>query len=466
MKKLFALLLLIQSGMQAHAVYISEIMYDPAGSNTSRRWVEIYNDTSSPINLVGWKFYEDKTNHGITSSIDSPLGTSVVAGSYAIIADNPKQFLVEYPSYAGVVYDTAFSLPVSGTDYHIALKESSTGQEISPVDYNPSIGGSNDGSTVSRIDGVWVHSNATPGLINQVYVATSSSQDIVSSTTSTTTSTQGTIAQVTPAGADILLYLPTDKVAIAGAETTFSVFGLTKGGKQLENCTYVWAYGDGGQGTGSSTQYRYAYPGRYIASVEGGNGYVVGTGRMSVRVIAPDIMISDISTGKYGTYVDIENPNSYDLDFSQWRLMINNSSFPFPKNTLIRANAVTHFSGLAMGFASTTISSSTIVKILFPSQEEVTRFSPPVALFPLPTQATSTITTLQVSTTTIPFAKGTSSQMLGSIAKPLPRKVSTPVVIPLASTTLSAPTTTPATKRTLVKDTRIVSFFKSLFNKK
>ena len=465
MKKLFALLLLIQSGMQAHAVYISEIMYDPLGSNTSRRWVEIYNDTGSAINLVGWKFYEDKTNHGITSSIDSPLGTSVVAGSYAIIADNPKQFLVEYPSYAGVVYDTAFSLPVSGTDYHIALKESSTGQEISPVDYNPSTGGSNDGSTLSKIDGVWVRSNVTPGLINQVYVATSSSQDASSPITSTTTS-QGTITQATPASADILLYLPTDKVAIAGADTTFSVFGLTKAGKQLENCGYMWAYGDGGQGTGSSTLYRYAYPGRYIASVEGGNGYVVGTGRMSVRVIAPDIMISDISTGKYGTYVDIENPNSYDLDFSQWRLMINNLSFPFPKNTLIRANAVTHFSGLAMGFASTTISSSTIVKILFPSQEEVTRYSPPQVLFSLPASTSSTVTTLQVSTTTSSLTKGTSSQMLGSIAKPLPRKVSTPVVVPLASTTLSAPTTTSTTKRTLVKDTRIVSFFKSLFNKK
>lgn len=456
-----------------HAVYISEIMYDPQGGNTSRRWVEIYNDTSSAIDLTTatWKFYENKTNHGITSSSDSSLGTSVFSGGYAVIADNPKQFLVDYPSYAGVVYDTTFSLPTSGTDYHIALKESSSASalEISPVDYSPSIGGNNDGSSFSKIDGVWVRGNATPGAINQLYVESSSSSD---SSTSSTTTTQATIAQQSPPTADIILYMPTEKVVVAGAEATFSIFGLTHLGKQIENLSYTWAYGDGGQGGGSTTMYRYAYPGRYIASVEGSNGYVAGSGHMNIRVVAPEIAITDVSTGKYGTYIDIENPNLYDLDFSQWRLTINGAIFLFPKNTILAGNSITHISGLAMGFASTTISSSTVIKILFPNQEEITRYSPPQELFPVLTTilATSTLaiarttqkaTSTLISTITIPSIK----------IKPLTRVlgVSTSTIKNGSITKGNISSTTSGIiqqRKTIVKDTRLVSFFRSFFGKK
>ena len=50
------------------ALVISEIMYDPQGSDTDREWIEVLNDTQSSIDMTGWKFFEANTNHGLAIS--------------------------------------------------------------------------------------------------------------------------------------------------------------------------------------------------------------------------------------------------------------------------------------------------------------------------------------------------------------------------------------------------------------
>ncbi|MCF7843494.1 lamin tail domain-containing protein [Candidatus Gracilibacteria bacterium] len=446
MKNILVLLFLISSLTQVHAIYISEIMYDPEGSDTSREWIEIYNDTSSAVDLTSWKFFEGGTNHGIT--IYSGGGT-LQSGAYAIIADNPTKFLADYPSYSGLLYDSAFSL--SNTGEHLALKESSSGVEVDSVDYNTSLGG-NNGNTLSKINGLWVLSVATPGDINQ------ETQEVASTTSnSTTTTTQAVIAQTSPPTAVIVLYMPNEKVVVAGAESTFSVFGLTRAGININNVSYTWAYGDGGQGVGSSTAYRYAYPGKYIAQAEGGNGQLIGIGRMSVRVVAPDITISKVSSGKYGNYIDISNPNNYDLDFSQWKLSIDGNIFSFPKNTLLAGNSVTHLSGIAMGFASTTIATSTTIKILFPNMEEVTRFSPQDEKT---TVSTGTQLLKQIALATFINNKPQIKQkIIEQEAKPQPMVLGTSTKKLETEMESNIKISTNTNEK---KDTRLVAFFKSL----
>ncbi len=38
-------------------------------------WIELYNKSAAPIDLAGWKFFEDKSNHGLSVF----RGTSTVA---------------------------------------------------------------------------------------------------------------------------------------------------------------------------------------------------------------------------------------------------------------------------------------------------------------------------------------------------------------------------------------------------
>ena len=375
MKKLFILTICISCIFKVEALIISEVMSNPVGDDSGREWVEIYNDSDNSIDISSLTISIKNGNPVNVTPMQG--GTTLASNSYAIIGStvsSATKFLQDYPTYNGILLKSGISLVNTGiTSIDIRLNGI-------VADILSSYTAAKEGYTLSRINGNFVLSNPTPGNDNQVFV-----QDVVTQS-STTTDNQSTIAQATPPQADIVLYMPTEKIVVAGQETEFSVFGLTRGGKVIDNLKYTWAYGDGGQGVGSTTVYRYAYPGKYIVLVEGGNGYVIGTGRMSVKVVTPEIFIEKINNGKYGNYIDISNPNNYDLDFSQWKLSIDGAVFPFPKNTLIAENSVTHISSLAMGFASTTISTSTIIKILFPNMEEVTRYQNKQEIFTSNTQ--------------------------------------------------------------------------------
>ncbi|MDB5260137.1 MAG: Lamin globular tail-like protein [Candidatus Nomurabacteria bacterium] len=453
-------LLVICSGViMTHALYISEIMYDPQGSDAGREWVEIYNDTSNDIDLTAWKFNESNTNHGITSFAGSGKLNS---NSYAVIADNPAKFLIDFPSYTGVLYDSSFSL--SNTGEPLAVKDN-TGAIIDSVTYNPTLGGNDDGTTLSLINSLWVKGNGTPGSVNEISSNTSTSTTIAPITpNATTTDNQGTIKQTSPPSSDIMIYMAPEKVVVAGALSTFSVAAMTRAGRNIDNPNVTWAFGDGGQANGTTTEYAYAYPGRYIAQAEVGNGLILGIGRMIVTVIPPDISIVNTGSGKYGSYIDVINPNRYDLDFSQWKLSVGGAIYPFPKNTLIPGGATTRISGLALGFASTTIWSSTEVRILFPTLEEVTRYIPKVPEQIVLGVATTTMPVFQeikkpALSKTVTKAKKASVKV--SKVKSATMATSTKVVDSSTNTVSSIPMAASTSKSQ--KDTRLVSWIKGLF---
>ena len=159
-----------------------------------------------------------------------------------------------------------------------------------------------------------------------------------------------------------------------------------------------------------------------------------------------DISVLAFGSGKYGSYVDIRNQNEYDIDLSNWILSIDGSGHLFPKNTLL-AKGVTRFSGIAMGFASTTMSTTTMVRILFPNLEEVVRHTPAAPVESVPVVATSTQPVIVRAVTPV-----------RRIARVQPK----PQVLGVATTSMPKPFTSTTTKVT-TKDTRIVRWFKILF---
>lgn len=428
-----------------HALSINEIMSNPVGDDGGREWVEIYNDGENDIDL---SMLTISVKGGTFLSV-TPLQGGVVLSKngYAIISSmvsGSSKFLQDFPAYSGILLKSSISLVNTGvTSIELKVAGQSAG---TPVSYTAA----KEGNTYALIQGVFSLGVPTPGEENQ---PASVSQD--ATTSSSTNTNQATVAQTTAPSADVVLYLPFEKTVVAGAESTFSTYGMTHAGKTLDHMTFLWSFGDGGQGVGSSTLYTYNYPGRYIAQVEGDNGLVSGIGRVKVRVVAPDIAIKGIFVGKYGTFIDIENPNAYDLDFSQWKLSIDGAVFPFPKNTIISGNGITHFSGLAMGFASTTISSSTIIKILFPTMEEVTRYS---STQENETNNEANMSLLQKGHITA-VKKITPLTNVLTKTRPETNQTSVKSAQPQVSSTTF-------TKQSLSKkDTRIASFLRSLFSR-
>src|SRR3989344_6229310 len=92
-------ILVILPHVSSAQVQINEVMYDLSGTDTDREWIEIYNSGSGTVDLSSWKFFEGNTNHALNNASG---GTSLAAGSYAIIADDSAQFLLDWPSFSGV----------------------------------------------------------------------------------------------------------------------------------------------------------------------------------------------------------------------------------------------------------------------------------------------------------------------------------------------------------------------------
>ncbi len=438
MKKISSLLLLISAVSQTDALLISEIMSNPTGNDDGREWIEIYNNTETSIDLSNLTV----SIKGGTAVATTPLsgGTTLSSGAYAIIGSTVSgatRFLQDYPSYGGPLFRSSISLVNTGvTSIEIKLSGAT-------ADTLSSYTAAKEGHTLSLVNGSFIQSNPTPGSVNEA--SASSGQTTNNSNTATATESQATMQRQSVPSPDITLYMPFEKTVIAGAPSTFSTYGMTRAGKNIEGLNIAWAFGDGGQGTGTSTIYRYVYPGRYLVQVEASNGIVSGTGVMKVRVVPPDMIITKIDTGKYGTYVDIFNPNHYDLDLSQWKLSFDGIAYPFPKNTLIAGGATTRLSGVAMGFANTTITDNSVVKILFPNLEDVTIYVP------------STNKGIVVGTSTVSLEKKFVKKQSINVVRP------SMVSLAKVATTTQVVANNNTNKDSKVRDTRIISWFKSFF---
>lgn len=466
MKKLLSLLFFISLISHTDALLISEVMSNPTGDDGGREWIEVFNNTASSIDLSSLTI----SIKGGTAVAVTPLsgGTSLAPNGYAVIGSvvsGTNKFIQDYPTYSGILFKSSISLVNTGvTSIDIKLSGAT-------VDTLASYTAAKEGFTLSLVSGSFVLSNPTPGAENQAVPPSDSSNN---NATSSSSSQQVVQAQSAPSP-DIVLYMPFEKTVVAGADANFTTYGMTRAGNNIDDLVYSWSYGDGGQGTGTSTWYRYVYPGRYVAKVEAFNGHVLGNGSTKVRVVSPDIAITKVDNGKYGLYIDISNPNNYDLDLSQWKLYLDGKTFPFPKNTIILGGETTRFSGVAMGFASTTISQNSIVKILFPNLEEVASY----AVSNLENGKLNNLTNITDSVIktlgTVGNVAGVSTSTISSLSNKISDKMAAnkmivkqtqQVIQAISSSTvkISSSTATLSTNNlNRPKDTRLVSWFKSFF---
>lgn len=110
------LFLIAWAGFASGQIIINEIgAYESSGYE----WIEIWNSGNDPVDLTGWKFLEDRTNHSLlASSTDSMLAPD----EYAAICQDEYKFLSHYPAFSGSIFDSSWgSLNESGEE--IGLKD-------------------------------------------------------------------------------------------------------------------------------------------------------------------------------------------------------------------------------------------------------------------------------------------------------------------------------------------------------
>lgn len=334
-------------------VYINEIMYDLDGTDSGREWVEVYNDGSDSVDLSTWKLFENGSKHGLI-----PLGAGTLSGgSYAIIADNANTFKTDWPSFSGLLFDSAFSL--SNTGESLALVNTN-GDVVGNISYTSDMGASGDGNSLQYNGGSWISGTPTPGGKN---VEQASTPDSETSTSSSTVS-GGSSGKVTSVSKDrnilSLDIVPNKKQVIAGDRIQF--FGEAFAGDMRfpAEAKYSWNFGDGTTGAGQTVSHTYYYTGAYSVSLEASS--VLGTVHeaLAISVVTEPLILSLVDSS-IGTTLKITNNASTDVDISMWSVQDATSTFAIPNRTHILAKSSVFFDKRILGFSPTQNS-----EILFP----------------------------------------------------------------------------------------------------
>ncbi len=219
----------LSASASSGGLVISEIMYDPAGSDSNREWIEVYNSGSSGIDLAGHYLLTDglsSSHHGLAAQ-----GSSVIpAGGYAVIVQTVDGFKGDYPAFSGLIFDSSWTGLTATAGKTLAIIDSGSAV-LDTVTYDPTIGATNDGNSLQRnASGTWATATPTPGVgsagsgsdTTDTTDTGSSSTSDGSDTTGTTDTTDTTGTDTTGTGTDTGSTSDTSSDTTSGTDTSTS----------------------------------------------------------------------------------------------------------------------------------------------------------------------------------------------------------------------------------------------------
>lgn len=341
---------LLPSAVSAQVV-LSEIMYDlETGSDSGREWVEVFNSSGGSVNLTEWKLFENAVNHSISAYSGSETLSS---GGYAIIADNPANFLADNPSFSGALFDSAFSLSNTGETLIMRCCGSDLLDKDS-VTYASTMGATGDGKTLQRtvVGGSFSPLAPTPGSGTLSADTNTPTETTFSEETGDTGPNAGagggTLSGAKPPPPPVPLYANAgaDSSAPVGARVWF--LGEAYDAKKviLEDVHFLWNFGDGSSGEGKALDHVYEYPGTYVVLLTVTKYERTASDQRIVTVEEPRASLKVFDDGS----VSIVNAGTRSLDVSFWKLVEYGHVFTFPKGTSIMSNTSLRISPKRLGF--------------------------------------------------------------------------------------------------------------------
>jgi hypothetical protein len=378
------------------SVSITEIMYNPEGSDTGREWVEIYNAGSAAIDLTDWKFFEADTNHEITHYSGS---ATVASGAYAVIASDPAKFKIDFPSYSGAVYDSSFSL--SNTGETLALKKEDA--IIDSVTYSSS--GGIEGESINKSGSSWTSGTATPGSGEETSSSSSSNTTTSSSVSTSSGSSGSALSQSVEMRSNPQLFVKIESMdrVVMGAPIEFKAVVWNEKKEIVSNSKVTWNMGDGTLKKGEIVFHTFSNVGKYVVVADVYDWGLSASTKKVVEVLASEISISNVMLDKGGS-IEIYNSSGYEMDISSWVLRVGGKNFVIPKNTYIVSKQkivfVSATTGLDFNISDTSL--------LYPNGEVASKYLLPVK---------SPVIQKSVP---VPSVKSTSNKNQGVVVEPKP----------------------------------------------
>lgn len=311
-------------------IKISEIMYDPDGSDTKREWIEVVNTGTTDIDLNTYFFFENNVFHKLVAQDVSIL----LAGEYAIIADSIAEVIADYVGYMGKIFDSAFLLNNTGETISMA---NSTKEIIDTVTYASDMGGSS-GHSLQITDGQIITASPTFGIVNKTQSESlvEEDEDTGSSTTTSTGNSntgsgsthiqQESISKYTPS-ADFKVDIGRERIVTLHTPIQFEAHVS----KDDVSPKFLWNFGDFNTDKGKKTTHIYEYAGTYELVLEAKTKDYKAIDRVGVRVIEPDLSIIQATTT-----IAITNTSKKEVNIGGFAFIFSDkTSFTSPVNTII-----------------------------------------------------------------------------------------------------------------------------------
>lgn len=296
---------------------INEIMFDSPGTDTGREWIEIFNNTSSEIDLSSYKFFENSVAH----TLDLIKGDAKMqSNSYAIIASDANLFIADYPDFSGTLFDSVFSL--NNTGEYLALIDAN-GNKVNEITYSGEIGGKGDGNTLQLNGEILISAKATPGTLNSNEQIIPAANTSVATSSVSTHSSQVSVSE-NKESKEISINIGRERLTTINSPIKFEAFRTDQ--KNEGSLRYFWNLGDGNTKKGKNINHVYKYSGNYnvVLNVVSGTKHAVS--RTKVQVLEPKINLFLNDSG-----LEFKNEDQYELNIGDWQFM----GFHFPKDTIL-----------------------------------------------------------------------------------------------------------------------------------
>lgn len=337
LKFLFLCALLVPFAANA-GIYISEIMYDPEGSDSDKEWVEVVNVGTSPVDLSEYRIGKGGVDDYKISYLSGKQKidqdeTAIIA----LVSSDPSKTPGYFSSLSANLFASASLSSFTNSGGTIVLKNKDR-QNVDSVTYDKNIGASGDGNSLQKNDNKWIAQKPSPGYVSTL-ASVSLNQNNSAGTNQATESynvqgSGGLNMSNWPTEPKIYTNSGGDRTIVSGVTTEFTgkTIGLKK--EPIDNARYVWNFGDGATGEGQTVSHTYIYPGVYSLVLDSSSGYYSASDKAVIKVISSPIVISNIKSESPG-YLELMNNSKQEVELSGWIIISGNSSFTIPRGTYI-----------------------------------------------------------------------------------------------------------------------------------
>ena len=313
-------------------IKITEIMYDPEGSDTKREWIEVYNAGSTNIDLGTYFLFENNVFHKLVAQ----SSTIIAPGEYAIIVDSIAEVIAEYKEFIGKIFDSAFSLNNTGETLSIA---NSNKEIVDTTVYTSQMGANNDGNSLQINEGEIISAGSTFGFENKTESessatsennSTSTLQGGSSASSNTSSHTQQESISTYTASSQFKIGIGRDRVVSTNTPIEFFV----QISKADINPRISWNMGDFTTMKGKKVNHTYMYEGIYEVIAQAYHDGYTSVSRTQVVVGVPNLSITQASS----TLI-IRNNSKNEINIGNFRFnFMNGDSYIIPQNTIITGN--------------------------------------------------------------------------------------------------------------------------------